>query len=90
MKLWLLSLGLFLFIRVRRTDGNIRIASFFFEATAEVIVSAIYGAGSAGALHEIVPVLGFDFVAADIATDGVFDDHWLSSLNSSFMRCAPY
>jgi hypothetical protein len=37
-----------------------------------------------------VPVLGFDFVAADIATDGVFDDHWLCSLNSSFMRCAPY
>ena len=72
------------------TDGDIRITPFFFETSSEIIMSAVYGAGSAGALHKIMPVLGFDFVAADIAADGVFDNHGLSSLSNSFMRCAPY
>ena len=65
------------------TDGNIRITPFFFEASSEIIVPAVYGAGSAGTLHEIVPVLGFDFVTADVTADSIFDDHWDSSFVSS-------
>jgi hypothetical protein len=38
-------------------------------------VATIYGAGSTGTLHEIVPVLGFDFVATDVAADRVSDNH---------------
>ena len=64
-------------------DGDIRIAPFFFEASSEIIVSSVYSAGSAGALHEIVPMFGFDLVAADIAADCVANDHSCSS-NSCF------
>ena len=65
------------------TDGNIRITPFFFGASSEIIVPAVYGAGSAGTLHEIVPVLGFDFVATDIAADCIFDNQLYSSFVSS-------
>ena len=88
-KLWLISLGLFLFIRVGFTDGDIGVTPFFFEAAAEVIMATVYGAGAAFAGHEVMAVCGFDFVAADIAADRVFDNHCLSSLKSSLIRCAP-
>ena len=65
------------------TYGNVGITPFFFEASSEIIVPAVYGAGSAGTLHEIVPVLGFDFVTADVTADSIFDDHWDSSFVSS-------
>ena len=64
-------------------NRNIGIAPFFFEAPAQIIMTAVYGAGSAGAFYKIVPMFGFDLVAADVATDGVFDDHWDSSFVSS-------
>ena len=67
-------------------DGDIGVTSLFLEAAAEVIVAAIHGAGTAFTGHEVVPVRGFNFFTADIAADRIFDNHWLSSLNSSFIR----
>ena len=71
-------------------DGDVGVAAFFLEATAEVIVAAVHGAGTAFAGHEVVAVRGFDFFAADVAADRVFNNHCLSSLSNSFIRCAPY
>ena len=61
----------------------------FLETAAEVIVAAVYGAGSAFAGHEVMPVCRFNFNTADIAANCVFDNHCLSSLKSSLIRCAP-
>ena len=88
-KLWLFSLGLFLFIGVGFADGDIGVTPFFLETAAEVIVAAVYGAGSAFAGHEVMPVCRFNFITADIAANCVFDNHCLSSLKSSLIRCAP-
>ena len=63
---------LFFVFRSWYTDGNVCITPFIFEAAAEVIVAAVYGAGSAGALHKVMPVFGFDLVAADIAANSIF------------------
>ena len=81
--------GLFFFFRVGFADGDVGVAAFFFEAAAEVIMATVYGAGAAFAGHKVMPVRGFDFVTADIAADCVLDDHCLSSLKSSLIRCAP-
>lgn len=82
--------GLFFFLSFGHTDGNIGVTPFFFEAATEVIVAAVHRAGTAFAGHEVVPVLGFNFITAEIAADCIFDNHWLSSLSNSFIRCAPY
>jgi hypothetical protein len=74
----------------RCADGNIRIASFFLETTAEIVVVAVYGTSSAGASYKIVPVCRFNFVAADVAADRIFDDHLLTSFNNFLINCAPY
>ena len=81
--------GLFFFFRVGFADGDVGVAAFFLEAAAEVIVAAVYGAGTAFACHEVVSVRGFDFIAANVAADRVLDNHCLSSLKSSLIRCAP-
>ena len=70
-------------------DGDVGIAAFFFEASSKIIVSAVYGAGTAGAFHEIMPIFGFDFVTADIAADSVFDNHLYSSFVSSVHNRTP-
>ena len=70
-KLWLFSLGLFLFIGVGFADGDIGVTPFFFEAAAEVIVAAVYGAGSAFAGHEVMPVCRFNFITAQFTPDGI-------------------
>lgn len=69
-----LVLWLFLFFGIWYAYGNICIAPFFLVTTAKVIMAAIYGAGSAFACHKIVAVFGFDFITADIAANGVFDN----------------
>ena len=75
-KLWLISLGLFLFIRVGFTDGDSGVTPFFFEAAAEVIMATVYGAGAAFAGHEVMAVCGFDFVAADIVNANIYLSHF--------------
>ena len=83
-------MGSFLFTGGGFADGDIGVAAFFLEATAEIIVATVYGAGAAFAGHEVVAVRGFDFIAADVAADGVLDDHFISSfLKSSCIKCAP-
>jgi hypothetical protein len=74
-KLWLFLYQLFFFfLRIGFADRYVCIAPFFLEAAAEVVVAAVYGAGSAFACHKIVAVFGFDFITADIAANGVFDN----------------
>lgn len=87
-KLRLISLGLFLFCRVGFADGYIGVTAFFLEAAAKVIVATVHRAAPAFACYEVMPVRGFDFFTADVAADCVFDNHWLSSLNGSLIRCA--
>ena len=85
-----LALWLFLFLGIWYAYGNICIVPFFLETTAEVIVAAVYRTGSAFTGYEIMAVRGFDFVTADIAANGVFDNQYESSfVKSSCIRCAP-
>ena len=71
-------------------DGDIGVTAFFLEATAEVIVAAVYCTGTTFTLHIVMPVCRLDFITADVAADGVLDDHFISSfLKSSCIRCAP-
>ena len=81
---------LFFVFRSWCTDGNVCITPFIFEAAAEVIVATVHGAGTAFTGYEIMAVFGFDFITADIASNGVFDNHYESSfVKSSCIRCAP-
>ena len=89
-KLRLISLGLFLFCRVGFADGYIGVTAFFLETTAKIIMAAVYRTGTAFAGYEIMAVFGFDFITADIAANGVFDNQYESSfVKSSCIRFAP-
>ena len=56
----------------------------------QVVVAAVDGASTTLALHIIVAMFGFDFITADIAANGIFDDQYESSfVKSSCIRCAP-
>jgi len=70
-KLWLISLGLFFFLGVGFTDGDVCVASFFLETAAEIIVATVDRTGSAFTYHKIMTVRGFDFVTANVAADGI-------------------
>ena len=78
-KLRLISLGLFLFCRVGFADGYIGVTAFFLETTAKIIMVAVYRTGTAFAGYEIMAVFGFDFITADIAADGILNNHFISS-----------
>ena len=55
--------------------GDIGEAPFLLEASSEVVVTTIDGAGTTLALHEIVSVFGLNLITADIAPNGITDDH---------------
>ena len=55
-------------------DGDVREAALFPKTAPEVIVTAVDGTGAASAPDKVMAVGGFDFIAAQIAADGVFDD----------------
>ena len=38
-------------------------------------MAAVYSTSTALTLYVVVPVCGFDFIAADVAANGVSDDH---------------
>ena len=80
---------LFLFLELAYADRDIGIATFFFKTPSEIIMSTIYGAGTAGAFHKIMTMLGFYFIATDVATDSVSDNHGKSSFMRSVYRCTP-
>lgn len=81
-------LGLFLLLWIGFADGNIGVATFFLKAAAEVVVAAIYEAGTAFTGNEVVTVFRFNLIATNIAADCISDNHWLSSLKSSLISCA--
>ena len=65
-------------------------ALIFSAPSQQVIVASVDGASTTLALHIIVAMFGFDFITADIAANGVFDNQYESSfVKSSCIRCAP-
>ena len=54
-------------------------------------MSTVYGAGSAFAGNKVVAVFGFDFLATDIAANGIFDNHmyYSHSFNKATPTCTP-
>ena len=70
--------------------GYVGETALVFSTPTQIIVAAVYGAGTAFACHEIMTVRGFDFVTAAIAANGVFDNQYESSfVKSSCIRFAP-
>ena len=66
---------LFCFFSAVINNRDVGIAPFFLEAAAEVVVTAIYGAGTAFTGNEVMAVFGFNLIAADVAADRVFYNH---------------
>ena len=70
--------------------GYVGKTALVFSTPSQVIVASVDGASTTLALHIIVAMLGFDFITADIAANGVFDNQYESSfVKSSFIRFAP-
>ena len=70
--------------------GYVGETALVFSTPTQIIVAAVYGAGTAFIGYEIMAVRGFDFITADIASNGVFDNqHEASFVKSSCIRCAP-
>ena len=70
--------------------GYVGETALIFSAPSQVVVTAVDSASSTLALHIIVAMFGFDFITADIASNGVFDDQYESSfVKSSCIKCAP-
>ena len=70
--------------------GYVGKTALIFGTPSQVVVAAVDGTSTTLALHKIVAMFGFDFVTADIAANGIFDDQYESSfVKSSCIRCAP-
>ena len=70
--------------------GYVGETALIFSAPSQVVVTTVDSASSTLALYIIVAMFGFDFIAADIAANGVFDNQYESSfVKSSFIRFAP-
>ena len=70
--------------------GYVGKTALIFSTPSQVVVTTIDGAGSAETFHIVMAVRGFDFITADIAANGVFDNQYeSSSVKSSCIRCAP-
>ena len=82
----LLSLVLFLLLDY----GYISKTALIFSTPSQVVVTAVDGASTTFALHIIMTMFGFNFVTADIAANGIFDNqHESAFVKSSRIRCAP-
>ena len=82
----ILSLILFLLLNY----GYVGKTVLIFSAPSQVFVTAVDGTSTTLALHIIIAMFGLDFITADIASNGVFDNHYESSfVKSSCIRCAP-
>ena len=57
------------------------------EATAEIIMAAVHGAGFTFAGHKIMPVLRFDFITTNIAADSIANDDLLFFLWGNPFEC---
>ena len=70
--------------------GYVGKTALIFSTPTQIIVASIDSASTTLALHIIVAMFGFDFITADIAANGIFDDQYESSfVKSSCIRCAP-
>ena len=77
---------LFLFLDYGYVSNTVLILS----APSQVVVAAVDGTSTTLALYIIMAMFGFDFITADIAANGVFDNQYESSfVKSSCIRCAP-
>ena len=82
----ILSLILFLLLNY----GYVGKTVLIFSAPSQVVVTAVNSTGTTLALYIIVTAFRFDFVTADIAANGIFDNqHESSFVKSSCIRCAP-
>ena len=70
--------------------GYVGETALVFSIPTQIIVASFDSASTTLALHIIVAMFGFDFITADIAPNGVFDDQYESSfVKSSCIKCAP-
>ena len=61
----------------RFVDRDIRKAIGGLEASAKIVVAAVYGAGATFAGHKVMPVLRFNFITTNIAADSIANDDFL-------------
>ena len=66
---------LFLILFLLLDYGYVSTTTLIFSAPSQVVVAAVDSASSTLALYIIVAMFGFNFVTADIASNGVFDNH---------------
>ena len=58
-----------------------------FSAPSQVVVAAVYRTGNAFTGYEIMAMFGFNFITADVAENGIFDNQYESSfVKSSCIR----
>ena len=70
--------------------GYVGETALIFSAPSQVVVTTVDSTSTTLALHIIMAMFGLDFITADIAADGVFDNQYESSfVKSSCIRCAP-
>lgn len=82
--------SLFLSSLLTISHGDIGEAPFLLKTSSQVIVTSVDGAGTTLTLHEVMLVFRFDFVTADIASYGIFNNHCEPSFaKSSCIKCTP-
>ena len=82
----ILSLILFLLLDY----GYVSKTTLIFSAPSYLVVTAVDGASTTFALYIVVAMFGFDFITADIAANGIFDNQYKSSfVKSSCIKCVP-
>ena len=54
--------------------GYVGETALIFSAPSQVVVTTVDRTGPTFALHEIVPVLGLNFITADIAANSITDN----------------
>ena len=70
--------------------GYVGKTALIFSAPSQVVVASVDGTSTTLALHVIVAMFGFDFITADIAANGVFNNQYESSFVKSWcIRFAP-
>lgn len=81
---------LFLILFLTLDYGYVGKTALVFDASSQVVVTAVNSTGTTLALNIIMAMLGFDFITADIAANSIFDNQYKSSfVKSSCIKCAP-
>ena len=56
--------------------GYVGETALIFSAPSQVVVTTVDSTSTTLALHIIMAMFGLDFITADIAADGVFDNQY--------------